>query len=104
MILVIPRLGALGGAAAAPLVGPLGADTGVAGALLAEQLFGAASNFATPQRGVGAGPAIGQVHQHDLVKKLLVNRAAEVGGVDPKGAHGLALSVEDAQAQGDRFF
>ena len=96
-VLVVARLGALGGAAAAPLVGPLRADAGVAGALLAEQLLGAAGHLAAAQRRVRARPLVGQVHQHDFVQQLLVDLAAEVGGVDLDRPDRLALAVEHRQ-------
>src|SRR5262249_46901179 len=74
--------GALGGAAAAALVGPPGADAGVAGTLLAEELLGAAGHLAAAEGRVGAGPLVGEVHQDDVVEQLAVDDAAELRGVD----------------------
>src|SRR5207237_1323413 len=99
VVFVVAGLGALGGAAALTLVGPAGADAGVAGALLAEQLFGAAGHLAAAQRRVGAGPLVGQVHQDDFVQQLLVDLAAEVGRADFDGADRLAALVEDVEAE-----
>jgi len=48
MIFVIARLGALGRAAASALGRPAGADAGIAGALLAEQVLRAAGHLAAP--------------------------------------------------------
>ena len=92
MVFVVARLGALGGAAAAALVGAAGADAGVAGALLAEQLLGAAGHLAAAQRRVRAGPLVGQVHQHDVVQQLLVDLAAELGRIDLDRADRLTLA------------
>ena len=68
VVLVIARLGALGGTAAAPLVGAAIADAGIAGPLLAEEFLGAAGHLAAA-RSVECVPAslVGQVHQHDVV-------------------------------------
>src|SRR5437660_693481 len=83
----------LGGVAALALVGAARADAGVAGALLAEQLLGAAGHLAAAQRRVRARPAVGQVHEHHLVQQLLVDLAAQVRRVHVDGAHGPALGV-----------
>src|SRR5262249_10622709 len=98
VVFIVARLGALGGAAAAALVGAARADAGVAGALLAEQLPGAARDLTAAQRGVRAGALVREVHQHDLVQELLVDLAAELGGVNLHRANGLPLGVENVQS------
>src|SRR4029077_3046191 len=103
VVLVVARLGALGGAAAAALVGPPGADAGVAGPLLAEELVGAAGHLAAAEGGVGAGPLVGQVHDDDVVQQLAVDDAAELGRVDVDGADLGAGAVEDGDAEGLDF-
>src|SRR5205814_1219842 len=99
VVLVVARLGPLGGAAAAALVGAAGADAGVAGALLAEQLLGAAGDLAAAQGRVRARPLVGEVHEDDLVQQLLVDLAAEVGRVDLDLADRFALAVVDVKTQ-----
>ena len=102
VVLVVARLRALGGAAAAALVGAAGADAGVAGALLAEQLLGAAGHLAAAQRRVGAGPLVGQVHQHDVVQQLLLILPPNSAGSTSTVPTVCALAVEDRQADRGR--
>ena len=71
-----------------------GADAGVAGALLAEQLLGAAGHLAAAQGRVRAGALVGQVHQDDVVQQLLVDLAAELGRIDLDRADRFALAIE----------
>ena len=82
MIFVVARLRPLGRAATAALVGPPGADAGVAGPLLAEELFGTAGHLAAPQGRVRPGPLIGQIHKDHVVQELAIDRAAEFSRVD----------------------
>ena len=91
-----------GDAAALALVGSLGADAGVAGPLLAEQLLARAGDVG-PAAGVDrADPAGRQVHQHHVVQQLLVDRAAEIGRVDRLLADLLAGGVVNGYGQHDR--
>src|SRR5262249_48992045 len=101
VILVIARLGALGGTAALAFVRTARADASIAGALLAEQFASAPSNLAAAQRGVRAGALIGQVHQHNVVKQLLVDLAAELRRVDVDRAHLVALAVVHVERDHD---
>ena len=52
---------------------PLGADAGVTGALLPEQLLGAAGDFTAGLRLVAANALVGLVHDDDIVQQLLVD-------------------------------
>jgi hypothetical protein len=88
-----------GDAAALALVGPLGAGAGVAGALLAEDLLARARDV-RPAPGIDrADPPRGQVHQHHVVQQLLVDLAAEVGGIDRLLADPLAGGIVDRYRQ-----
>ena len=84
-----------GDAAALPLVGPLRADAGVAGALLAEELLARAGDV-RPAAGVDRpDPPRGEVHEHHVVQQLLVDLAAEISQVDGLLADPLAGGVVD---------
>jgi hypothetical protein len=88
-----------GDAAALPLVRPLRPGAGVARALLAEELLARAGDVGPAPRVDGADPAVGLVHQDDVVEELLVDLAAEVGRVDRLLADPLARGVEDRHAE-----
>src|SRR5205807_2369532 len=96
MVLVIAGLRALGRAAALALVGPPRARPGVAGALLAEQLLGAAGDLAATQSRMRTSPLVGEIHQHDIMEKLLVDLATELLWVHLHGTYRFAVSIEDA--------
>ncbi len=82
-----------GDASPLPLVRPLAADAGIAGPLLAEELFARTGHIGTAARVDRADPTCSQVHQHDFVQQLLVHRAAEIGRVDRFLAHPFAGDV-----------
>ena len=70
------------------LVRPLRPDAGVAGPLLAEELLPRAGDVG-PAPGVhGPDPAVGQVHQDDVVQELLVDLAP------PKSAGSIVSSAD----------
>ena len=91
-----------GGAATLALVGSLGADTGVAGPLLAEQFLARAGDVGSAAGVDRADPAGRQVHQHHVVQQLLVDRTAKIGRVDRLLAHLLAGGIENRNGQHDR--
>ena len=99
MVFVIARLGALGGAAALALGGAARADASVACPFLAEELLGAAGDFAAAQRRMRAGPLVGEKHHNYIVEHLAIDGAAELGRIDVNGADRLALPVEDIERQ-----
>ena len=71
-----------GGTAAFPFVCSLRTDAGVTGPFLTKELL-ARSGDVGPATGIDrAHPAGGQVHENHFVKKLLIDRAAEIGRVD----------------------